>query len=51
VAARHGVPYHVYPTFGAALAAHVRTLRRFGHGEAPLAAPAPTTLLEPLPAE
>lgn len=50
VAARHGVPYQVYPSFGAALAAHVRTLRRFGRGETPVVtATAPT--LEPVPAE
>jgi linoleoyl-CoA desaturase len=51
VAARHGVPYHVYPGFMAALAAHVRMLRRFGRGEAPAAAPPTSTALEPLPAE
>jgi linoleoyl-CoA desaturase len=32
VAARHNVPYNVYPTFSAALFAHVRTLKRFGRG-------------------
>jgi linoleoyl-CoA desaturase len=36
VARRHGVPYHVLPTFRAALASHVRTMRRLG-------APRPTT--------
>lgn len=55
VAARHGVPYHVYPTFSAALLAHVRTMRRFGHGEATRVTTARTpttpTTLEPLPAE
>lgn len=51
VAARHGVPYHVYPGFLAALAAHVRMMRRFGRGEVPEAAPPTSTALEPLPAE
>lgn len=55
VAARHGVPYHVYPTFSAALLAHVRTMRRFGHGEATRVTtsrtPTTPTTLEPLPAE
>jgi linoleoyl-CoA desaturase len=52
VAVKHGVPYHDFPTFSAALAAHVRTMKRFGHGEQ-LPAPAPLTALEPepLPAE
>jgi hypothetical protein len=32
VALRHGVPYLEFPTFPAALASHVRTMRRFGLG-------------------
>lgn len=56
VAARHGVPYHAYPTFTSALLAHVRTMKRFGHGE-PLprheGATTASTVMgrEPLPAE
>lgn len=30
VARKHGVPYHVAPTFRAALASHVRTMKRLG---------------------
>ena len=32
VATKHCVPYHEFPTFGAALGAHVRMMKRFGHG-------------------
>jgi linoleoyl-CoA desaturase len=32
VAARHGVPYHEFPTFPSALGAHVRMMKRFGAG-------------------
>ncbi len=31
VARKHGVPYHEYPTFLAALGSHLRTMKRFGH--------------------
>jgi len=52
VAQKHGVPYLEYPSFLAALAAHVRTMKRFGHGEAlPTTSPSLLLTIEPLPAE
>jgi linoleoyl-CoA desaturase len=39
VARRHGVPYVAYPTFRAALASHVRTMRRLGRPQPRLLPP------------
>ncbi len=35
MAAAHGLPYHVHPTFWGAVGSHLRTLRAFGRGEQP----------------
>lgn len=54
VAARHGVPYHEYPSFFAAFASHLRTMKRFGHpATAPqsTAVPSSTATLELAAAE
>jgi linoleoyl-CoA desaturase len=39
VAARHGLPYHCHDTFFGAVRSHLRTLKRFGAGEAVQGAP------------
>lgn len=43
LAAKHGLPYHVHPTFRGAIASHLRTLKAFGAGER-VAASAPGAL-------
>ena len=51
VATKHGVPYHEFPTFGSALGAHVRMMKRFGHGTAANDVVTTADLPAPLPAE